>query len=165
METRAAVPLCAGEFEFEDGTYLFQLNAPQRNELQNKCGVKTSHPLYGEMVVPTGLGAILSAVMAGRYRTGEDGQTTGLLEEARFNETWLYEIVRLALIGGARGEVRGAAVKVGPVEAKHLLLPYETCQRPLAALWDLAFLILWTTCKGYIPPKEGGDGSKKDQPG
>ncbi|MBO9710574.1 MAG: hypothetical protein J7521_20425 [Caulobacter sp.] len=163
--TRAAVPLCAGEFEFADGTYLFQLNAPQRNELQNRCGVKAQHPLYGEIVVPTGLGAILSAVMAGRYKTGENGQTTGLLEEARFNEAWLYEIVRLALIGGGRGELRGQEVKVGPVDAKRLLLPYETCERPLMELWDLAFLILWTTCKGYIPPKEGGDEPKKDQPG
>lgn len=165
METRAAIPLCALEADFEDGIYLFQLNAPQRNELQNKCGVKTNHPLYGEMVVPTGLGAILSMIMTGRYPSGPNGKTTGLLEDARFNETWLYEVVRLALIGGGRGEVRGEAVKVGPVEAKRLMLPYENCHRPLSDLWDLAFLILWTTCKGYIPPKEGGDGSKKDQPG
>lgn len=165
METRAAVPLCACELEFEDGTYLFRLNAPQRHELQNKCGVKANHPLYGEMVIPMGLGSILSGVMKGRYRTGENGETTGLLDEAGFHESWLYEVIRLALIGGGRGEVRGQEVKVTPVDAKRLLLPYEACERPLADLWDLATLILLTTCKGYIPPKEGRNEPKKAQPG
>jgi len=153
MEPRPVVPPCQIELEFGDGAYLFKLNGPQRAELQRLCGFKASHPQYGAVDVPVGLGAIVSRVLKGRYLKS-DGTTFGHPEQGEWHDADLTETIRLGLIGGGMEAVR----------AKQMVQTYvETAPRSQA--WDLAAAILLACVQGFIPPEgKGTDPPKKAKP-
>lgn len=153
MDPRPVVPPCQIDLDFGDGTYLFKLNGPQRAELQRLCGVKANHPQYGEVVIPTGLGTILTRVMKGRYLNG--GKTFGHPEQGEWHDADLTETIRLGLIGGG----------MDAVNARRMIETYvETA--PRARAWDLAAAILWACVQGFVPPAaKGADPPKKAKAG
>ncbi|MBI1682389.1 GTA-gp10 family protein [Caulobacter hibisci] len=161
---RAVVPPCEIELEFADGAYLFKLNGPQRAELQRLCGVKANHPQYGPIDVPTGLGAIVSRVLKGRYQKPDGNGTWGHIEDGAWHDADLDETIRLGLIGGGRGLVNGQEVKVDALRARQLIDTYVKTA-PRSQAWNLAAAILWTCCQGFVPPKEGDPAPKKETPG
>ena len=134
---------CEIELEFGDGQYLFRLPLPQIARLQEVCGA--------------GLGAIVGRVMRGRYTL--QGEHIGLKEEADWHVKDLVETIRQGLLGGGRGIVDGAEVKVGPVEANRLIEAY-VLTRPLGEAWTLAAVILGVCIDGYQAPDEEGAKAK-----
>lgn len=125
------------EMDFADGAYLFALRLPQLAELQEKrgCGI---FKLYGR-------------VLRGRYVF--EGEIVGLPHEGEAYAEDLYEVIRLALIGGAKGLVDGREVAVSAVTARHLVERYVHPPVPLREGWAVAAAILSALVEGYTPPK------------
>jgi hypothetical protein len=160
--TRPATPAAEIELEFADGTYLFRLNLPQIAELQTTCGVKASHPTYGEVTIPAAIAEIQARVLRGRYRMRDGDVPFGVNEEAVFRIHDITETIRLALIGGGGGVVNGEAVKVDAIRAKDLVAAYVLPPVPLKVGWTLAAAILGTLIEGFTPPsKEAAAEPKK----
>jgi hypothetical protein len=126
------------DLAFADGTYTFALPLPQINELEQKRGI--------------GIGGLFARVLKGRYDI--DGQTIGLPQEAEFYAADLIETIRQGLLGGQKGEVDGAEVKVSPLMANRLITSYVV-SRPLVEVWELAAAILGACVIGFDPPKKG----------
>lgn len=127
--------LTALDLEFADGSYLFDLKLPQLAELQDKRRA--------------GVFAIYARVLKGRYTL--DGLPVPVLSEAEAFAEDLFETIRLGLIGGGRGLVDGAEVKVSALRARELIERY--CHSaPLSESWSLAAAILGARIVGYEPP-------------
>ncbi|HEX8382868.1 MAG TPA: hypothetical protein VF592_05770 [Sphingomonas sp.] len=141
---------------FGDGVYRFALSGKEVAELERRCGWtdKDGH------AHPLGVGAIFGRMARGRafLPTGEpDWSNIGELEvlASEIVERDVVETVRLALIGGAAGEVDGEAVKVTPNRARELVDLYVIGQ-PLEEAWTLAFAILGARICGRTPDPETG---------
>ena len=127
----------AVDLDFADGTYCFDLRLPQIAELQEKRGV--------------GIFALYSRIYRGR--TILEGVPLAYATEAEAYAEDLFEVIRLALVGGGTGFVDGQQVKVDPVTARKLVERY--CHdAPLKPTWDLAAAILMARIEGYEPPKD-----------
>lgn len=126
------------DLDFGDGSYHFALPLERIDELQRKTG--------------TGIGAIFARVIKGANRIGDDIVLAPA--SAEFYALDLIETVRQGLIGGGRGTVDGAEIKVTPVLAQRLVANYLLGQ-PLSQAWELAVSILGAAIVGYDPP--GGD--------
>jgi hypothetical protein len=129
--------LTALELEFADGEYTFDLKLPQLAELQEKrgCGI---FKLYGRVV-------------QGRYIF--EGQTIASTVEGEAYAEDLFEVVRLALIGGNAGVVSGEEIKVSANLARKLVERY--CHdAPLKEAWAIAAAVLGARIEGYDPPKK-----------
>lgn len=125
------------ELEFADGEYLFDLKIPQLAELQEKrgCGI---FKLYGRVV-------------QGRYIF--EGLSIASTVEGEAYAEDLFEVIRLALIGGNSGVVNGEEVKVSPITARKLVERY--CHdAPLKESWAVAAAILGARIEGYVPEKK-----------
>lgn len=128
---------------FADGSYDFALPAPRIDELQKKTGV--------------GIGGLFNRILKGVIRHPVTGQTVLDPSQAQFYYADIVETIRQGLIGGGRGEVNGAEVKVTPLLAEQLIRNY-VLDRPLTDSWSMAASILGACISGYDPPK-------KDEPG
>ena len=128
------------ELEFADGKYLFALPLPRIDELQRKTGV--------------GIGALFARVLKGCAQVGDD--IVQAPSHAEFHALDLIETIRQGLIGGGRGEVDGAEVKVTPVLAQRLIDNYVNCE-PLAEAWAVAAAVLGAAVVGYDEPKKKAD--------
>lgn len=156
---RIANPPLEIQLQFADGDYYFRLPTRLVDELQRKCGVVVQHPQYGQMTLPTGVGAIVNRVLRGRYRL-RDGEAFGEPLEADFHHNDLWWTIRLALIGGGRGEVDGQEVLVNPIRADELMATYVE-PMPWGERWTLAAAILQACMQGYRAPD---DAQKKAAP-
>lgn len=125
------------ELQFADGAYTFALPLPRIDELQRKCGA--------------GIGAIFARVLKGCHYVGDEAVLAP--SQAEFFAIDLIETIRQGLIGGGKGVVDGAEIKVTPVIAERLLNNY-ILDRPLSDSWSLAFSILAAVIVGYDPPKK-----------
>lgn len=144
MDRSRVTPTTALELEFADGVYLFDLKLPQLAELQEKRGV--------------GVFALYGRVVKGRYILG--GETIGAPAEGEAFAEDIFETIRLALIGGGKGEVDGQEVTVSAARARSLVERY--CHdAPLREPWALAAAILGARVEGYTPPKKA---EPADQP-
>lgn len=137
-------PATAIELEFADGDYLFDLKLPQIAELQEKRGAS--------------LFAIFARTLKGRYVL-PDGSEVGAPLEGEADPLDLFEVVRLGLIGGGRGEVDGKCVEVDEIRAGKLVKHYLH-EAPLRRAWDLAAAILAARIEGYEPPKKAEPASE-----
>ena len=129
--------LTALELEFADGEYTFDLKLPQLAELQEKrgCGI---FKLYGRVV-------------QGRYIF--EGQTIASTVEGEAYAEDLFEVIRLALIGGNAGVVAGEEIKVSANLARRLVERYSH-EAPLKEAWAIAAAVLGARIEGYDPPKK-----------
>lgn len=130
------------ELEFADGVYTFALPLERIDELQRKTGA--------------GIGKLFARVIKGANRISDDIVLAPA--SAEFYALDLIETVRQGLIGGGRGMVDGAEVKVSPAIAQRLVANYLLNQ-PLSAAWELAVSILGAVIVGYDPPGEAAPGS------
>lgn len=129
------------EMAFADGEYTFALPLERIDELQRKTGA--------------GIGKLFGRVLKGVMRSGDDitlNPTT-----AEFYALDLIETVRQGLIGGGKGMVDGAEIKVTPALAQRLVANY-VLNRPLSDAWSLAASILGAAVVGYDPPGEAAPG-------
>lgn len=155
-----AFPSTTLELEIGDGIYRCKLNLPQIAELQTKCGIPVRHPEYGEMIKPTGIGAVTARVLKGRYKL-RDGSVFGEPLEAEFFAHDCLEVVRLALIGGGGGIVDGEDVAVDAIRARQIMDRYVQ-PMPWDRIWELAAAILLANIHGYSPTaKEAAPPPKK----
>lgn len=127
------------ELEFADGTYTFALKLPQILELQRVCD--------GD-----GIFTIYARVMRGRLALS--GQTMGVPHEGAATLRDCLDTVRLALIGGGRGQVNGEDVEISALRAKDLVETYLHPPAPLKQAWDLAAAILHALIEGYEPTQK-----------
>lgn len=125
------------ELEFADGEYVFDLKLPQLAELQEKrgCGI---FKLYGRVV-------------QGRYIF--EGQTIASTVEGEAYAEDLFEVIRLALIGGNAGVVSGEEIRVSANLARKLVERY-CYDAPLKESWAIAAAVLGARIEGYDPPKK-----------
>lgn len=126
------------DLAFADGTYTFALPLERIEEIQRKTG--------------TGIGAVFARVIKGANRIGNDIVLAPA--SAEFYALDLIETIRQGLIGGGKGIVDGAEIKVSPVLAQRLVTAY-VLNRPLSEAWETAVSILGAVIVGYDPP--GGD--------
>lgn len=122
---------------FGDGVYTFKLGCKQIAELQTKCDA--------------GVGLIVARIMAGRYVDMRTGKAATNLMEARFKHEDVRETIRLALIGGNQGEVKGESTDVSPIKAENLCRHYVD-DRPLQESWTVAAAILSALVNGFSDP-------------
>jgi hypothetical protein len=137
-----SVPANTIDLDFADGSYTFALPLARIAELERKCGAQ------GESV---GIGKIFSRVLKGCIQTG--GEVVMLPTQGEFFAIDLIETIRQGLIGGARGVVDGADIKVTPQLAERLITGY-VLDRPLQESWSMAASILGACIIGYDPPKK-----------
>jgi hypothetical protein len=134
------------ELDFADGRYTCALPVPQINELQRKCEI--------------GIGGLYQRLLKGR--TPRLNDETGMLEMglnaegAEFYIADIVETIRHGLIGGGRGEVNGAEVRVTEALANKLVATY-VLGKPIYQYWSMAASILIACIYGYEP-------EKKDEP-
>lgn len=136
-DAAAPVPENMITLEWADGEYDFRLPIGQIAELQTKCG-------------DVGVGKIYARLMAGRYTDREGAIVLNPLH-AEFRYEDIAEVIRLALIGGARGMVDGKAVEVTPTKALQLVRDYVH-SRPLLENWKVASAVLSAFLIGYTDP-------------
>jgi hypothetical protein len=129
------------DLEFADGSYTFALPLERIGELQQKAGC--------------GIGKLFGRVTAGVTRVGDDIILAP--GSAEFYALDLIETIRQGLIGGGKGLVDGAEIKVTPIVAQRLVANY-VLNRPLAEVWEHAVSILGATMVGYDPPGEAEPG-------
>lgn len=127
------------DLEFADGEYTFALPLERIDELQIKCGI--------------GIGGLYARVIKGFVRDPVTGQVMTAPGAAEFYALDLIETLRQGLIGGGKGIVNGAEVKVTPQVANQLLRNY-VLDRPLNESWSMAAAILGACIIGYDPPKK-----------
>lgn len=125
------------DLDFADGSYNFALPLERIDELQRKTG--------------SGIGAIFARVIKGANRIGDDIVLAP--GSAEFYALDLIETIRQGLIGGGRGTVDGAEIKVTAPIAQRLVTNYVLNQ-PLSDAWSLAVSILGAVIVGYDPPGE-----------
>ncbi len=130
------------DLQFADGLYTFALPLERIDELQRKAGA--------------GIGKLFARVIKGANRIGDDIVLAPA--NAEFYALDLIETVRQGLIGGGKGVVDGAEVKVTPALAQRLVANYVLNQ-PLSSAWELAVSILGAVIVGYDPPGEAEPGS------
>jgi hypothetical protein len=131
---------------FADGEYRFELTVLQIAELQEKCGA--------------GVGEIFARLYRGRLVDGND--VLFVATEAQFRSEDIFETIRLGLIGGGKGWVNEAEVKVDAFRARVLLERYVH-PRPLIDSWQLATAILAARVVGYDDGRPKGVGDKPAQ--
>jgi len=131
---------------FADGEYTFRLGLSQINEIQSRCG--------------TGIGAVYARVLKGRYlqSTPQGDLAIGDPSQGEYRLEDLLTVIRQGLLGGARGSVDGAEVRVDTTRATEIMTDYvypaDGC--PLKDAWGLAAAILSVAIEGYSPPGEAG---------
>ena len=128
---------CQIDLEFADGEYTFALPLPQIDELQTKCGI--------------GIGGLFARVYKGYHRVGDE--IVQVPDHAEFYASDIVETIRQGLIGGGKGIVDGAEVKVTPAIANRLVANYVLV-KPLSKGWSTAASILAACIVGYEPPKK-----------
>lgn len=126
----------AHEADFADGRYLFDLKLPQLAELQDKRG-----PFF----------EVYRRVCGGCYFEG--GRLIINLDENAAHTDDLFEVIRLALIGGGKGFVAGRDVEVSPLLARNLVERY-CYDAPTIGNLQLAATIMVGRAKGFEPPKK-----------
>lgn len=133
--------------DFGDGEYCFAFLLPQQIELEKTTGYidaagnqrrKGVIELYGDVLA--GLSVI-------------DGQIVANPHSGRASGFDCREVIRLALIGGGKGQVNGAEVPVNAAKARALVEAYVDAA-PLIERWTLAAAILRAAVEGYDPPKK-----------
>lgn len=134
------VPRTSIDLDFGDGTYTFKLGLRQIAELQTKCDC--------------GIGEVYARVLAGRFQL--EGATIENHAAARYHIEDIVETIRLGLIGGASGEVNGAALDVTPLVATRLINVYVP-DTPLMELWATAVAVLNALIVGYSDKKKEPD--------
>lgn len=122
------------DLEFADGAYAFALPLERIDELQRKTG--------------TGIGGLFARVIKGANQIGDDIVLAP--GSAEFYALDLIETIRQGLIGGGKGVVDGAEIKVSPVLANRLITNY-VLSRPLSEAWEIAVSILGAVIVGYEP--------------
>src|SRR3990172_5853960 len=122
---------------FADGAYSMRLGLAQINEIEKKCGF---------------LGAVYARLLQGIVPL-ENGTLAGLNTDAAWGINDIVEPIRQGLIGGGRGVVDGADVKVTPHRANQLIENYVLA-KPLGQSWTLAVSILTQAVVGFDPPKK-----------
>jgi hypothetical protein len=126
------------DLEFADGEYTFALPLPRIDELQHKTHI--------------GIGGLYQRLLKGAV-IGETGQAAIIPHLGEFYALDIVETVRQGLIGGGKGVVNGAEVRVTPELANRLIENYVLTQ-PLASSWPKAVMILAACIVGYDPPKK-----------
>ena len=142
------------ELDFADGKYRFWLGLPQALELERKCGGKDSDGVLR----PKSIFKIYD----------ELSQGLGLIDEKAIfvgggaaNAADVLEIVRLGLIGGARGQVSGEEKEIGPLTAAQLVKDYCFPARPLSESLSVAWAVLNAAIEGVsLKKKAETPGSK-----
>jgi hypothetical protein len=131
------------DLEFADGVYSFALPVPQIQELQRKC--------------ETGVGALYARIVRGhRVVDGDNGpELIQIPTQAEFHVLDIIETIRHGLIGGGRGFVNEAEIKVSPQLANRLVATYVE-GKPLAPNWAIAASVMTACICGYDPPKKAG---------
>lgn len=132
------------DLEFADGKYTFALPVPQIQELQRKCEI--------------GIGGLFSRLLKGCSNRLTEAGTIEVVQApgyAEFHILDIVETIRHGLIGGGKGKVNDAEVKVSPQMANQLVQRYVLDQ-PLTGSWSLAVSILGACIMGYDPPKKDG---------
>lgn len=125
------------DLNFGDGAYTFALPLAQMNEIEKKLG--------------EGLGAIYARVLQGSYIMPDGVEFTNHAEAA-WKVGDLVEVMRQGLIGGGKGVVDGAEVKVTPHRANEMIQAY-VLSRPLGEALTFVKAILGACIVGYEPKK------------
>lgn len=137
------------ELAFGDGDYICALRMPQLFELEEKCGYVDAagnrrkrgvFAIYGDLVA--GIDVV-------------DGQPVVYPHLSNASAFDIREVIRLGLIGGAKGLVNGAEVEVNAIAARQLVERYVD-PFPLERSWSTAVAIVKAAVTGYEPPKKDG---------
>lgn len=145
LDHRLSVTANTIDLEFGDGEYTCALGLEQIDELQRKCNI--------------GIGGLFSRLLKGCVQD-PSGQVVIIPAAAEFYAIDIIETLRQGLIGGGKGIVNGAEVKVTPVLANTLIKNYVLA-RPLADHWSMAASILGACIVGYDPPKKDGPAGER----
>jgi len=121
------------ELKFADGDYMFALPLPQILELERIRGA--------------GILEIYGRLMEGWFVSGE-GVEFGVPHAGKAYVLDIFELIRLALIGGAKGMVNGQEVAVSAIRARELVEAY--CHpAPIVESWKIAKAAAFALVEGY----------------
>lgn len=132
---------------FADGEYRFALLLPQELELEKVCGFTDAAGNQRRK----GMLELYSDVIAGMGV--RDGEIVVDVFNGRASAFDCREIVRLALVGGAKAVIADEEKAISPVRARQLVETYID-PAPLVERWKLAGKILRAAVEGYDPPKK-----------
>lgn len=148
------------DLPFADGLYRFHLGRKQVEELERKC----AYPGKNGEAIPLGIGAIFARIAKGRaFLPGGEVDWQNVTEAeilaSELTQNDCVETIRLALIGGNRGVVRGEESAVSAKRAGELIDAYVIGQ-PVEDAWHYAFATLGALMYG-VPAQADADDSDK----